>query len=217
MPRYSVEISLQDQPGALGAVATLIGAMGGDVIDVDVLEHGRGRARDELTVELSGPSQAEELGRRLGELPGVDVEQLAPVGEYGHHLLVDALEVASAVVTETSVDGVLDALVSGCVAAFGVSWAVLAREGEDRLLAAAGQVPPAVVASAGGEGPRFVGSDDCLDLPIGAGPAMGALALVVGREGWPFLNRERRELTTLTHICATRLGQLGQLGQLDHP
>jgi hypothetical protein len=202
--RYAIEISLQDEPGALGAVASLIGAAGADVIDVDVLEHGRGRVRDELTVELTGPTHAEDLARQLAELPGVEVEQIAPVGEYGHHLLVDALQVANAMIEESTMHGMLEALADGCMAAFGASWAVVVSEGRDRPLAAAGGVPPASVTRAGGGGLRFVGSDDCLALPI----TTGRMSLVVGREGWPFRNRERRELTTLSHICATRLEQL---------
>ncbi len=65
MPRFAIELSLKDQPGALGAVASLIGKLGGDVVDVDVLEHGRGRARDEITVELPGPEIADQLGTEL--------------------------------------------------------------------------------------------------------------------------------------------------------
>ncbi|MGO9558682.1 MAG: ACT domain-containing protein [Acidimicrobiales bacterium] len=206
MPRYAIEISLQDQPGALGAVASLIGKFGGDVVDVDVLEHGRGRARDEITVELAGPEIADQLGKELSSLPGVEVDHLAPLGEYGHHLLVDALEVAAAMVAETSPPGLLDALVTGVVAAFSASWAVVVSEGRDRPIAAAGGVPPASVTRTAGGPLRFAGSDDCLALPIGE----QGMVLVVGREGWAFRNRERRELTTLTHVAATRYEQLAR-------
>lgn len=204
MARFAVELSVTDKPGALGAVASLIGKLGGDVIDVDVLEYGRGRARDEITVELPTQAIADELGRELAGLPGVEVEHLAPVGEYGHHLLVDALEVASAMIEETSDHEMFDALAKGVAAAFALSWVVVVAEGRDRPLAAAGGVPPASVQRAGGGPVRFAGSDDCLALPIDD----RGLTLVVGREGWPFRNRERRELTTLTHICATRHLQL---------
>ncbi|MHB8245268.1 MAG: ACT domain-containing protein [Acidimicrobiales bacterium] len=204
MARYAVEISLEDQPGALGAVASLIGSLGGDVIDVDVLEHGRGRARDEITLDLLDEEVADQLGRELEALAGVEVEHFAPVGEYGHHLLVDALEVASAMIAETSLPGMFDALVSGILAAFGVSWVVVVAEGRDRPIAAAGGVPPTSVKRASGGSMGLVGSDDCLSLPIGD----RGLTAVIGREGWPYRNRERRELTTLMHICATRHQQL---------
>lgn len=204
MPQYALEITLSDRPGSLGAVASLIGELGGDVVDVDVLEHGRGQARDEITVELSGEDAIERLSQALHLLPGVTVDHLAPVGEFGHHMLVDALEVAAAMVAETSMAGMLDALVTGVVAAFGVSWAVVVSEHRSRPLAVAGGVPPASVSRAAGGPLRFAGSDDCMALPL-EDPTMN---LVVGREGLPFRNRERRELTTLSHICATRAHQL---------
>lgn len=204
MPRYALEISLRDRPGALGVVASVIGGIGGDVVDVDVLEHGRGRARDELTVDLTGPEMAEQLANELVRLDGVVLEHLAPLGEYGHHLLVGALEVAGAMIAETTVPGLFDALVSGVAAAFGVSWAVVVAEGRERPLAAAGAVPPASVTRAAGGPLRFATGEDRQALPLGP----HGLALVVGREGWPFRNRERRELTTLSHICTTRYEQL---------
>ena len=204
MPRYALEISLPDRPGTLGILASVIGSLGGDVVDVDVLEHERGRVRDELTVDLAGPEMADRLMSDLGELDGLEVEHLAPLGTYGHHLLVDALEVAAAMVAEVTVPGLFDALASGVAAAFGVSWAVVVAEGRERPLAAAGGVPPASVTRAAGGPLRFATGEDRLAFPIGA----HELALVVGREGGPFRNRERRELTTLSHICTTRYEQL---------
>ncbi|MHB1986529.1 MAG: ACT domain-containing protein [Acidimicrobiales bacterium] len=206
MPRYAVEISLQDEPGALGTVASLIGKLGGDVVDVDVLEYSRGWARDEITVELAGPAAAEHLGAELAGLPGVEVEHLAPVGEYGHHLLVDALEVAGAVIAGTSVPDMLEALASGIEVAFGLSWVVVVSTEQDEPLATAGGTPPASVSRAGGGPLRFAGSDDCLALGLGDTP----MTVVLGREQWPFRNRERRELTTLAHIAATRYSQLAR-------
>jgi hypothetical protein len=201
---YALEITLDNRPGSLGAVASLIGQLGGDVVDVDVLEHGRGVARDEITVELGGAGAAEELGEALDSLPGVQVEHLALVGELGHHLLVDALEVAGALVAETTIPGLLDSLVTGVVTAFGASWAVVVSSERSRPLAVAGAVPPASVTRSAGGPLRFVGGDDCMALRL----SNDEIHLVVGREGWPFRNRERRELTALSHISATRFDQL---------
>lgn len=203
MPRYAIEISLADQPGALGFVASSIGAMGGDVVDIDVLEHGRGRARDEITVELPSPREAEALVERLGTLEGVEVEAISPVGEFGHHMVVDALEVAAALQEEHDVGGLLEALVSGLLAAFAASWVVVVQDGSLRPLAAAGGVPPASVTRAAGGPIRFADDDDRIAAAVD-----DTTTLVLGREGWPFRNRERRELTTLGRICGTRLAQL---------
>ena len=48
-----VRVWLPDRPGALGAVASRIGAVRGDVIGIDILERGGGRAVDELTVDAA--------------------------------------------------------------------------------------------------------------------------------------------------------------------
>ena len=47
-----MRVWLPDRPGALGAVASRIGAVRGDLVGVDILERGAGRAIDELVVEL---------------------------------------------------------------------------------------------------------------------------------------------------------------------
>ena len=52
MPVVAVRVWLPDRPGALGAVASRLGAVGGDVIGIDIIERGAGRAVDELVVEL---------------------------------------------------------------------------------------------------------------------------------------------------------------------
>src|SRR5204862_46772 len=49
---YVVRVWIPDRPGALGAVASRIGAVYGDVVGIDILERGADRAIDELTVEL---------------------------------------------------------------------------------------------------------------------------------------------------------------------
>ena len=52
-----LRVWVPDRPGALGAVASRVGAVGGDVIGIDILERGAGRAIDELWVELTSTDQ----------------------------------------------------------------------------------------------------------------------------------------------------------------
>ena len=79
MPVYVVRIWLPDRPGALGAIASRIGAVRGDLIGIDILERGAGRAIDELVVELPDESLVPLLTRELSEVEGVDVEDIRPV------------------------------------------------------------------------------------------------------------------------------------------
>ena len=50
MSTWIVRVWLPDRPGALGQVASRIGAVRGDVVGIDILERGAGRAIDELAV-----------------------------------------------------------------------------------------------------------------------------------------------------------------------
>ncbi|HEX2063276.1 MAG TPA: hypothetical protein VHE80_02530, partial [Acidimicrobiales bacterium] len=52
MPTYVMRVWLPDRPGALGGVASRIGAVRGDVTSIDILERGAGLAIDELVVDL---------------------------------------------------------------------------------------------------------------------------------------------------------------------
>ncbi|MBA3304000.1 MAG: amino acid-binding protein, partial [Acidimicrobiia bacterium] len=52
METFVVRLWLPDRPGALGQVASRIGAVRGDVVGIDILERGAGRAIDELVVQL---------------------------------------------------------------------------------------------------------------------------------------------------------------------
>ena len=49
MSVYVVRIWLPDRPGALGAAASRTGAVRGDLVGIDILERGAGRAIDELS------------------------------------------------------------------------------------------------------------------------------------------------------------------------
>ena len=56
MATFLVRIELPDRPGALGAVASRIGAVRGDVVSIEIIRRQDGRAVDEFVVELAEPS-----------------------------------------------------------------------------------------------------------------------------------------------------------------
>ncbi len=209
MARFVFGVTLADQPGAVGGVASSIGSLGGDLIDIDVLERSRGLARDELTVDLPHEDLAELVAVRLRELDGVTVDHVNSVDTDGHHLVVDALEVAGALVAESVVGEVLDALVSGVVAAFTASWAAVLVEGRARPVAEAGAVPPASITRSD------PGAAEAVEDQFAGELGHGAARLVVGREGWPLRARERRELSTLARIAGARWSELDRHAAAD--
>ncbi len=75
MAGYVVRISLPDRPGALGLVASRIGAVGGDIEAINILERDDGNAVDEFVVEIGG-QLIELLQSEIHEVDGVSVLEI---------------------------------------------------------------------------------------------------------------------------------------------
>ena len=102
-----VRVWLPDRPGALGAVASRIGAVRGDVVAIDVLERGGGRAVDELTVALPDEHLVDLLVAEIGQVDGVDVEDVRPQLGGERDRAVSVLAAARAIVAVDEADDVL--------------------------------------------------------------------------------------------------------------
>jgi ACT domain-containing protein len=76
MAGYVVRIALPDRPGALGLVASRIGAVGGDIVAINILERDGGRAVDEFVVEIGGQHLIELLQNEIHEVDGVSVLEI---------------------------------------------------------------------------------------------------------------------------------------------
>ena len=82
MATFVLRLWLPDRPGALGAVASRIGAVRGDLVGIDILERGAGQVIDELVVELPSDDLVSLLVSEVGQVDGVEVEDVrraAPV------------------------------------------------------------------------------------------------------------------------------------------
>jgi ACT domain-containing protein len=77
MAGYVVRIELPDRPGALGLVASRIGAVGGDIVAINILEREGGQAVDEFVVEIGGDHLIELLRNEIHEVDGVTVLEIA--------------------------------------------------------------------------------------------------------------------------------------------
>ena len=77
MAGYVVRIKLPDRPGALGLVASRIGAVGGDIVAINILEREGGQAVDEFVIEIGGHHLIELLRNEIHEVDGVVVLEIA--------------------------------------------------------------------------------------------------------------------------------------------
>jgi ACT domain-containing protein len=76
MAGYIVRIALPDRPGALGLVASRIGAVGGDIVAINILERDGGQVVDEFVVEIGGHHLVELLQSEIHEVDGVTVLEI---------------------------------------------------------------------------------------------------------------------------------------------
>jgi ACT domain-containing protein len=76
MAGYIVRIALPDRPGALGLVASRIGAVGGDIVAINILERDEGQAVDEFVVEIGGHHLVDLLESEIHEVDGVAVLEI---------------------------------------------------------------------------------------------------------------------------------------------
>ncbi len=212
METFVVRVWLPDRPGALGAVASRIGAVRGDVVGIDILERGAGRAIDELVVQLPDAGLVSLLVSEIDQVDGVDVEDVRPAPERMFDARLDALETAALLVAATSPSELLRVLVKHAGSDLGSEW-VAAVDLDDRMLLASQGVPPppAWLAAfvAGSRSSAAVAAGECgPDDVAWAALADASIALVLGRRGRPFRARERRQLGALAHIVDARLTEL---------
>lgn len=79
MDRFLLRVRLVDRPGALGQVASRIGAVGGDIVAIDILQRGGGEVIDEFQIELDGEHLVELLRSEIHEVDGATVETIRRV------------------------------------------------------------------------------------------------------------------------------------------
>jgi hypothetical protein len=208
MASFVVRVWLPDRPGALGAVASRIGAVRGDLTGIEILERGAGRAIDELVVSLPDADLVALLVAEMCQVDGVDVEDVRPMPATARDPRVDALETAAILVEQATAEDLHRALAEHAMHDFEASWsAVIDLEGP-LALASVGSVPPAGWLGAFVAGSRSsvrVAAGECGPDDVAWAPLAGAdLAIVLGRQGRPFRARERQQLAVLARIADSR-------------
>jgi hypothetical protein len=80
-----MRVQLEDRPGSLGSLAVALGSVGADILSLDVVERGAGRAGtetnwviDDLVVDLPAGAMPDMLITAAEALNGVRVETIRP-------------------------------------------------------------------------------------------------------------------------------------------
>jgi hypothetical protein len=209
--RLVVRVWLPDRPGALGLVASRIGAIGADIVGVDVLERSEHVAVDEFAVVISSMELVKLLVREIEEVDGASVEQWERVERFPDARL-DALETVERVFEADHAAVLWCRLVERVHTEFGSTWAVVLRG--TQVMAAVGEDRPdasvlAALAAGTGASPAVAagdaGPEDLAVAPLTANEAV----LLIGRDGHPFRRRERHQLLALARIADRAASILG--------
>lgn len=219
MATYVLRAWLPDRPGALGAVASRIGAVRGDVIGIDILERDGGRALDEVTVRLPREDLVPLLIEEVSQVDGVEVEDVSLLPGPLADPRLDGLAAAAALVDQDGRQDLLDMLAHQVCRIIGADWAVvvdlngvlraLAGSGwEDDRWSQLGSAPgPGSATAVSSEGRGGLADDGQLDTARSR-LAESGLEVVLGRSGQPLRQRERGWLTRLAGIADRRWSEM---------
>jgi hypothetical protein len=202
-----MRVTLPDRPGSLGAVATAMGGVGGDINAVEIVEKGDGVVVDDFIVDLPPNQLPETIVTACQSLPGVRVEWISRYPEGGG--LQSDLEALERMTADPS--HAAETLVTLCPVVFRSHWAALIDSaGHTALPAYATTLAPDLDAEIAA---RFAPFDSThrTDLASGWAPGWGDTTVVVtpitqdrviviGRLGGPaFLDSE---IARLHHLAA---------------
>lgn len=212
MSRLVLRIWLPDRPGALGAVASRIGAVRGDVVGIDVIERDGGVAIDELVVDLPADNLVDLMLSEVRQVDGVGVEEVhwdsrAPVDP-----AASAFAAALRLLSAPSPSALGQLLVDEARFCTGAEWACLLSTSTPwALLASSGLTPHppwlaafrdgAVPARPGGGPP---GPLDPVIMPV---PEIGG-DLLLSRPSRALRGRERSWVQGLAALAGRRWAEL---------
>jgi len=196
-----VRVWLPDRPGALGQVASRIGAVHGDVTAIDILERGGGRVIDELMVALPESVSLDLLAKEIGAVDGVAVEHVRIIPDERPDSAT-ALLVLAGDVAEAAPERRMTTLVAGLMRAVDADWAVAVRDYE--VVEQCGEAPDLAWLLA------FLDGSEHLDP---AGPATNTpgdvmwarlptagVTVATGRADRAVHERERHRVSTLARV-----------------
>ncbi len=213
MPNYLIRVQLPDRPGALGAVASRIGSVGGDVVSIDILQRDNGVVVDELGVGLAGDHLLDLLRDEILEVDGVTIETLRSVDGPLPDRHAELLDIATELFVQVSPDALLDRFADRVRRSLAADFAAIIDADTTRVAAVHGDAPPddeirsmALWAVAPLSPP--VGADESGSGPTDQSPSVTAaemvragVVLVVGRAAPVFRSRERQWIAIMAELA----------------
>ncbi|HUO48540.1 MAG TPA: ACT domain-containing protein [Acidimicrobiales bacterium] len=234
MATYLLRVELPDRPGALGAVASRIGAVRADVVAVDIVGRGQGRAVDEFIVEIADEDHVPLMLSEISEVDGISIQALHSLPEGYRDGRLDVYDTAVALLREHTPHGALNAIATRARRELDASWTALLDAEEHAVLASSGRPPAAHWLAAYIESARLAVADAARDEAerTGQTPSVAEenpdvawvdlaawdLVLIAGRSVRPFGRYDRQRLAALARVADARWADLAERdSRLSHP
>jgi hypothetical protein len=199
---YIVRVWIPDRPGALGQVASRIGALRGDVVGIEILERGGGRAIDELVVTLPSPDVVDLLVAEIGQVDDAAVEEVRPLDGPLPEAGILALEIAARVV-EAPAEQRLALFCAELMHLVGAHWVSAVVLASHEQPVAIGEVPSAAWIAAFVEGSNHLPPEAHAEAPHDLAwvvLSQRGIAVALGRSGIAFRARERQQVALLGRL-----------------
>ncbi len=201
---------MPDRPGALGAVASRIGAVRADVVAIEILTRADGRAMDEIAVEVDR-DLLPLLVAEIEEVDGVVVEEVRTLPNGMRDRRLDAYRTAAALLEARTPEDLLAALALRVADELDSGWVAI-LDTESELLLATGGRPPGAEWLAGAFRRSRSAKGERDPEVIWATLARFDAALCVGRPGWAFSEHDMERLVTMGRLADARWLEVGSRG-----
>ncbi|HEY3531323.1 MAG TPA: amino acid-binding protein [Nocardioides sp.] len=194
-----LRVELPNVPGSLGRLATAIGAAGGDIEAIEIVEKGLdGTDVDDVLLEVVEGAMPDSVVSACNAVEGVRVLWISRYLAGGN--LFPDLEVVESLTADPDI--ALDRLVEALPVAFRCEWAarIALTDGGPEIECASQGAPPSIDLKPGFGVERQTVGDDLLAIaPVGHGRVVA-----IGRRGGPeFLDSELARLGHLVGLAAS--------------
>jgi hypothetical protein len=200
---YLIRVHLPDRPGALGAVASRIGSVGGDVISIEILQRSRGVVVDELGVSLAGAGVIDLMRDEILEVDGVAIESVRPVEGELPDRQAELLDVVTDLLRRPSPTALVDRLTERVRAGLAADFAAVLGADRFELVTCGGDPPDPqrLVALARRALDSRADTPNPDDGVTTAHLVQAQLVLVVGRPDPVLRDRERQWVSIMADIA----------------
>jgi hypothetical protein len=195
---YLIRVKLPDRPGALGAVASRIGSVGGDVVSIDILERDNGIVVDELGVGLSGRNLLGLVREEILEVDGVSIESVRPLEGAIPDRQTELLDVARELFKQRSPAELLEHLAARLRRSLASNFCAVLETDSSRVVLCEGEQVGAEMSDLCGSLPlEAVERGDLAIAPM----AHAGKLVIVGRDDPVIRAGERRWISTMAELA----------------